>query len=486
MKPGHSPILVGSANWTMLFTVFWHVRLIRSRNYAQRTFQNIFIAASVFGVIGNILYSKSYELGSFSLAIMGRLLVGLSSCEIINKEFISLYSNIYPRYIFTVRFAQLLAICLSFILGTIYTGETSVIIGPLSFQLTFETVPAYIMSILWILGCSSLFYLKFRKFSERTYIENNTLSKEQSGSISEHDNSMTLNTVDHTSPLVDSLQNESFGAMLQRSFSGSLDESYRTLRDFQSLRRINKTTGVSMMSELKRTIKLLKKHIAVPVTFFVYISANVVIEVVLTSCAMVTKRYFMWPGIRVGLFLIILSVSIIPVYYITAYFSSKYGERSLMKKILQIIIVCLIGSMNFEALILMFQDLEHVFGSTESGSEFTTYYDWGYGSIQYKTFIPIIFTCAVSLDSLALSLISKVSPERLNKSTINSCIVAPMAMYIGRLIGDGTICLVSFSHRVINTDMINSISFVLIFLCVGSFQLIKKYFYFMQGSSGSR
>jgi hypothetical protein len=90
------------------------------------------------------------------------------------------------------------------------------------------------------------------------------------------------------------------------------------------------------------------------------------------------------------------------------------------------------------------------------------------------------------LDSLALSLISKVSPERLNKSTINSCIVAPMAMYIGRLIGDGTICLVSFSHRVINTDMINSISFVLIFLCVGSFQLIKKYFYFMQGSSGSR
>lgn len=485
LKHGHSPILVGSANWTMFFAVFWYVRFIRSSHYPQQSFQNILIIASVFAVVGNILYSKSFEWGSFSLAIAGRLLVGLSSCEIISKEFISLNSSMYSKRIFKARILQLVAICLSFILGTLYNGETCVKIGSLSFQLTFETFPAYIMSIFWFIGCLSLLYLKFLNISEIKNIGNIAIPKEHSKYTSEHDNSMIQNTVDYTS-ITDSLQNESFGVLLQRSFSGSLDESFRTLRDAQTLRRVDLTTDVTIMSLLKRTIKLLKKNVAVPVTFFVYCCANVVLEVVLTSCAIVTTRYFMWSGIRVGFFLIILSASIVPVYYISAYLSAKYSERSLMKKLLQIMIICLIGSINFEALIFIFRDIGHVFGATESGAEITTYYDWGYGSIQYQGLIPIIFTCAISLDSLALTLLSKVSPERLNKSTMNSCIVAPMVMYIGRLIGDGTICLVSFSHRVINTDMINSISFILIFLCISSFQLIKKYFFFLQGSSSSK
>jgi len=485
LKSGHTPILVGSANWSMLFAVFWHVHFSRSRKYAQEAYQNIFITASIFSVIGNILYSKSFEWESFSLAVLGRLLVGLSSCEMISKEFISLHSNFYSRYIPRVRIVQLMSVCLSFILGTIYTGETSIMIGTLSFQLTFETFPGYIMSILWFAGCLSLLYLKFVK-EPGNNIGNNTQPIEQSGSISEHEDSRIQNTADYASSLTESLPNESFGALLRRSFSGSLDESYRISRDARSFKHIDLTTDVTIVSLLNRTIKLLKKSIAVPVTLIVYGTATVVLEVIFTSCAMVTTRYFMWSGIHVGLFLIILSAVVIPVYFISAQLSIKYGERSLMKKMLQAIVIGLIGSMNFEALILIFRDIEHVFRATESGAQVTTYYDWGYGLIQYQIFIPIIFACAISLESLALTLLSKVSPEKLNKSTINCSVVAPVVLYIGRLIGDGAICLVSFSHRVINTDMVNSISFVLIFVCICSFQLVKKYYFFLQGSSGSK
>lgn len=114
--------------------------------------------------------------------------------------------------------------------------------------------------------------------------------------------------------------------------------------------------------------------------------------------------------------------------------------------------------------------------------ELRTKYDWRVGRVQYCVGVSIMFICCIALEGVTLSLMSKVSPSRLNVSPFNCSILVPLLVCLGRMIGDAILLTVGISHRIINTDMVNSVSIVVLCLCWPCLHLVKKYFFFLSGS----
>jgi hypothetical protein len=106
-------------------------------------------------------------------------------------------------------------------------------------------------------------------------------------------------------------------------------------------------------------------------------------------------------------------------------------------------------------------------------------YDWKLGVFQYGIGLIIVFTGLTALEGAALSLLSKVAPVNTRSIIIN---VGTMATFLGlaaRLLGDFEIVMLDLSHKVINTDIINSLVLPLI---LGSFlltYLVNKHFFFL-------
>lgn len=473
-KPGHSPILIGTMNLSALLVSIGQIYYLRCIIEKHLSYKQLFLISSAFGFVGNILYSKSFEWGSLPLAILARLVVGLSSSEIISKEMVSACLCGNDIHVFKLRMTQLVGVFLSFLLGSLPCVNKLVELGPLKFQLRFETCPGYILAIFWCLGFIwiSLCILRQQSISSK-YVEQ--VVRDHSESIFDYEESKTL--------LPELSKKDSFSALIEQTFTGSLEESYR---DTYLTREVDQTNQPQITELLKRTKKLLKRNAAVPSTLLLYCLSGMVIEVIFTSSTMITNRYFMWSAFSSGTFLVFLSAFIVPVYFVTSYLSQFYCERFMMRKMIHVIIVCLICSINFQALLEIFRDVKNVFQNAEPDRPLSTYYDWNYGVTQYILLVPILFSCSVSLDGLSTNLLSKVSSEKINNSIINPSNLAPLALSFGRLIGDSIICLVSFSHRIINTDMINSISFVLIPLCIYPLYVIKKQYFLLQGSSGPR
>lgn len=134
---------------------------------------------------------------------------------------------------------------------------------------------------------------------------------------------------------------------------------------------------------------------------------------------------------------------------------------------------------NYEALINLFIHIQDIFEEIPISSDFTTYYTWGIGKAQYLIGTAVMFFSCVTIEGSALSLMSKVSPKRLNRLPINCSTIAPMATCLGRLFGDVALFIMAYSRRNFNTDMINSISFFVFCTCFACYYVVRRHYFFL-------
>ena len=233
---------------------------------------------------------------------------------------------------------------------------------------------------------------------------------------------------------------------------------------------------------LKRAKKLVLHNIALPITFLLYGFVSLSTEVLYTSCCIISNRYFKWSGSYAGSFLALLAALVLPTYLLTSYMSTRFGERVVIKKALLLMMVGIFSFMNYQALFVLFKHVQDIFRQETWDEPLTTYYDWDLGLVQYWTGVIIMFVSSASLEGLSLSLMSKVSPAKLNRSPVNCSVIAPLTSCLGRVLGDTIIVAVGLSHRMVSTDMVNSISFVLLGLCFCCFHVVKKHYFFLNGA----
>lgn len=84
-------------------------------------------------------------------------------------------------------------------------------------------------------------------------------------------------------------------------------------------------------SELVAIKDLLFSNVALPITLLIYGYIEMVDEILLSSCAMVCKRYFLWNGSIAGYILAALGSLVLPADFIVDRASRFYEERFIIK-----------------------------------------------------------------------------------------------------------------------------------------------------------
>ena len=106
-------------------------------------------------------------------------------------------------------------------------------------------------------------------------------------------------------------------------------------------------------------------------------------------------------------------------------------------------------------------------------------YDSVFGIFQYVIGFTVVFTGIIAVEGASLSLMSKVAPARLKNVVINCGTIVTFASLAARVLGDVQILFVGLSHRLINTDIVNSLVIPLLIACTAAYYIVKKHFFFL-------
>mmetsp|Transcript_26913 Transcript_26913/g.40422 ORF Transcript_26913/g.40422 Transcript_26913/m.40422 type:complete len:236 (+) Transcript_26913:3287-3994(+) len=230
---------------------------------------------------------------------------------------------------------------------------------------------------------------------------------------------------------------------------------------------------------LNRTVTLVFHNIALPITMALHIFSSMTIEIIISSCVIMTHRYFKWSGSEAGLFLALLVALYIPLNLITSLWSRRKGERRILKKSLLLMLVGSMIGINYKSLYDFLVAPDDVF---RTNAEKKRQYDSMAGVFQYCIASSIMLAGAVLIEGASLSLISKVSPQKLNTSAINCSALVPFFGCFGKVLGTTILIIVGFSHRLIYADMVNSIYFFVIIALLLCYFTVKKHYFFLYGS----
>lgn len=106
-------------------------------------------------------------------------------------------------------------------------------------------------------------------------------------------------------------------------------------------------------------------------------------------------------------------------------------------------------------------------------------YDWTLGVFQYTIGLTIIVSGLFALDGAALALLSKTSPPNIRSIFLNLGTIATFVGLTARLIANLQILFVDLSHRLINSDIVNSVVVPLFLASLLLIHVVRKHFFFL-------
>jgi MFS family permease len=262
--------LIGASSAAAIFGAF-----IYSWWYTYFSFKSVLLFSSLCASVGNLLYALALSYNSMKIAIIGRLLVGFGSAEVVNRQMISSCVHFTHMTKASAKFVVYGAIGMS--IGPLVAGILDSIAGrDITIDVTVPfiggvivnhvTTPGFLMAIAWTAQFASVLIM----FSEPFRI--NSLRQDNS-----------------------------------------------------------KATSLGFCGDLKMIASLVMKNPAVPITLFLFSYIEMICEVLISSCAMICKRYFLWNGSTAGFLIASLGAFILPAHYIVERASRRFEERAIMK-----------------------------------------------------------------------------------------------------------------------------------------------------------
>jgi hypothetical protein len=106
-------------------------------------------------------------------------------------------------------------------------------------------------------------------------------------------------------------------------------------------------------------------------------------------------------------------------------------------------------------------------------------YDGKLGVVQYVIGLTTVYITLIALEGSSLSLLSKLSPMNLRSILVNVGTMSTFICLIARLLGDLQIVMIDLSHKLINTDIINSLVTPLVLVSIVIAFLIRKNFFIL-------
>jgi hypothetical protein len=298
--------LVGASSLAAIFAAFLY-----SFWYTKSSFRSALFFSALLPCLGNLLYGLAISFNSMQVAFWGRILVGFGSAEVVNRQLISACVSFRSMTAASALFVAAGAIGMS--VGPLLAAILDMTAGrnnDVDIYLPWlpeggiiynhVTAPGFVMAGLWCLEILALVFL----FQEPDRINGSGIQKK---GLTRFESELKGNSND-TEYGVATL------AVAPRSASLSKEGVVQTV-----------------WTEIITVKKLIFDNMALPVTFLLFGYIELVDEVLISSCAMVCKRYFNWSASRAGLLIASLGSLVLPAHYVVERASRRYKERTIMK-----------------------------------------------------------------------------------------------------------------------------------------------------------
>uniref|UniRef100_A0A7S2XKP1 SPX domain-containing protein n=1 Tax=Attheya septentrionalis TaxID=420275 RepID=A0A7S2XKP1_9STRA len=535
-RSAHSASLIGASSVSAIVSNLFHSWLL-SRNCigiriidGHKIFKAPLIFAALFPLLGNLLYAHGAHHSSIEMAICGRFLIGFGSAEVLNRQILANFVSpirLVPETAKFVKCSQT-GLSIGLLLGTLLGITTmDITLWGHRFYMDSLTAPSYVMAVLWLMQLIGLLYF-FQDPAKHNNERGKVAADHDPGTGETNDtptaywlernqedgyDSDTTAMSDHAGVTPDVAYYGALSSVTEQESKPTLGSTIEVSQLMQSKKKTRRSSSSDdevdskthlmtppekprrrksiWLSLLKRIINLIFQSVALPGAIAVLAIVKIVHEVLLSSCAIIAHRYFGWDGmggVFAGLLLAALASLVLPTTYLVEVIANHYNERTVIKRSLVIMMMGLLVMVNYEALLslvydskLIFDDQLHVDDDDAPGIRTAPQgYGWEIGMYQYVVGFSIVFICCVALESSALVLISKIAPPKLCSSPVINCgSIVTFVGLIAQLVGDLQILFVGLSHRIINTDFINSLVFPIICACFVAHYVIKKHFFFL-------
>lgn len=87
----------------------------------------------------------------------------------------------------------------------------------------------------------------------------------------------------------------------------------------------------SFVSGIRTVFGLVFSNPALPLTLLIFGYIEMICEVLISSCAMISRRYFGWNGSVAGFLIASLGALVLPAHFVVERASRSFDERSIMK-----------------------------------------------------------------------------------------------------------------------------------------------------------
>lgn len=445
-------------------------------------YKGFLIFSAISAILGNVIQARGISRLSIPIVLLGRLFIGLGAADIVHRQFV--VGFLHPSLIVSesARLVQFQAT--GFVVGLLIGSLVelapyrSVRYGVQSLQ-----VGNWIMVAFWIIH---LFRLLLSTRSAKSQ-KNNAYQPLESHSIDKVDYVATGHSSDssdsdptgggpvrlfHQPPGMRNREK----ATNENALVPQLKSLERSLRRAESANP-QRPKKRKVMSLMKRLRKLMAYNIAVPVTLALIVYTIFAQEVLFTSCALIADRYFAWRGNIAGFFLACLAFMILPVDFVCEQIARRYEERTTIKRSMLLLVVGILVMVNWGSVFAMVVNLKILF--TETKDMRHHYYDWLLGIPQYIIGFIVTFAGLKALEGASRSLLSKVSPPNLRNMMTNVGTVVTLVGLVAQFLANFQIVAVGLSHRVINTDIVNSLVMPLLIGWIVAYYFVRKHYFFL-------
>jgi hypothetical protein len=468
--------LIGASSLSAFFAAF-----LFSLWYTKSTFKSALICSAISPVVGNLLYALAISCNSMSMAVVGRILVGFGSAEVVNRQLISSCVSFEGMTKASALFVTADAIGMS--IGPLIAGILAILSRrdmDVDLNMPFLpaggiiynniTSPGFFMSVLWLIELLAL--VCFFREPDRTN-GSDTLSDWSSAENEDFENGDKVDSEDDELPL----DKAGYGSV-------SSDENGFDRKPW------------FLLADLKYTAELVFKNAGFPLVVLLFGYIEMTCEVLISSCSMVIRRYFGWHGSVAGFMIASLGALVLPAHFVVEKASHYYSERQILFRSLAFVFFGLLGIFNWSGLyydvagnlevssiasdMTNSSIIETMIGDETISDLLTTEnefpYDYVAGPFFYIFFLSAIFVGIIVMEGVNMSIMAKMTPPELNKCFVNTGLLATLVGTVGRVFADSIITCSALLDRHIFVDFVNATFFPLMVLAlVGLFTVNKLY-----------
>lgn len=482
-------LLLGAPNLSALLGAVVHSLLVSGDSSGQSNkitrvdvglIRKYLILSGFAGLLGNVVHGIAVDKQSFWLAVLGRFIIGFSSAEILHRQLVQ--ATIPSQVIAASAKVVFYRVC-----GTIaglFLGILAEIVPLTIDQVGFRSMQAtsWMMTLLWTIYIFRLLVqfrpqaplLLLRKSPQHLIDKTEALEENEEY---ENDESSDSDHIGTPRSLLSSsaISYAGLGKGKQKEDDQLADETSPLKLSASKELRKRGTRGTRTFAA--RLGKLLSYHVAIPTLLFISFYVNFAIEMFFTATPLVSHHYFGWSGPRAGVLLVFLTCLILPVNFFCERVARRYEERTILKRALIFVSVGTFVLINWTGLLFLMRRLPKLLIQLQH-NEHMHIYDWSFGLLQYSFGAIITFGALVAVESATLSLLSKLAPLRLRSLVLYQGTIVVLS-FVARIVADLQLTSVVLSHRIISTDIINTIAIPLFLFSFPMFFLIRKYFFYL-------